>query len=244
MRRSAETGEPPRSASIASRARGLPAPSGDRPAVDARLDGSQERRSMCRHERGVPAATSTDRQRLYPDCSDRPTGAPQVVLSSRKEGISIGPILARSARSASEASRRGFAGARGVPGRERKDRVRQRPRRRRRHRHLDDEPRREQPRQPDRQLRGRRLLASWRADGRKIVFMSDRETATNPSGGRPRDLRDERERVEPDADHIQRPRRRVPAWSPDGRGSSSQGTSTRSSARPTTTSSRWRRRTQ
>ena len=50
---------------------------------------------------------------------------------------------------------------------------------------------------------------SWRPDGRKIVFVSDRPTATNTEG-RHRGLRDERGRVQPDADHVQRPQRTVP----------------------------------
>ena len=54
-------------------------------------------------------------------------------------------------------------------------------------------------------------IPNWRADGRKIVFMSDRETPFNPPvpgsrRARLRDLRDERRRVEAEAGHVQRAR--------------------------------------
>ena len=75
--------------------------------------------------------------------------------------------------------------------------------------------------QPDRGLAGVRTAnADWRPDGRKeYVFTSDRATPAIPAG-RLRGLRDESPgRVEADAAHVQRlrRRRRDVIWSPDGR---------------------------
>ena len=59
---------------------------------------------------------------------------------------------------------------------------------------------------------------NWSADGRKIAFASDRASRTQPRlRARLRGLRDGRRRVQRQAGHRQRVRRRDPAWAPDGR---------------------------
>ena len=78
---------------------------------------------------------------------------------------------------------------------------------------------------------------SWRPDGRKVAFMSNRETVTNPQG--------DFEIFVMNADGsgvrqltANRFDDEFPSWSPDGGTSCSSATSTQSPARSTTTSSR------
>ena len=171
---------------------------------------------------------------LQPACNRSPAPSPE---PTTEESDDHDPHLARTGCRLRRRSSGGCAGIRGLPGREREDRLRQRPPWRRRG-HLDDGPGREEPRQPDRQVQGQRLRSEL-AGGRAEDRVHERSRHRHEPRRRLRDLHHEGRRVAPEADHLQRPRRRgARRGRQTAGGSSFPETSTRSRVRSTSTSSR------